>query len=108
VQIDNKYVNILCSEESVCVSEQEKSPNIVISENFSYVPIEKKIDWLAFCKIKSINFLVDKYNVKRGILFFLDNNHNFAYYNKGYEFGDKNVFEIDMDIYSIGLSYIAK
>ena len=54
--------------------------------------------WLSQYKIISIKHLVDSLGIKRGLLFVFEHNHNFMFYNKGYEFDDEEKFEIDVDI----------
>ena len=98
VQIDDVYLNVLCSEENVYIKKQENCPVKMDVENFVYIPIEKNIDWLIQNKILSIKYLVDSINIKRGILFLFENHHNFAYYNMGYEIKDEGIFEIDVNI----------
>ena len=106
LQLDDMFLNILCSEENVFIKKQESNPDKVDVENFSYVPIEEKVEWLSFSKIKAINFLVDKCNIKRGILFLFDNHHNLIYYNKGYDIKDEGIFDTDVNIKSLPYSLI--
>jgi hypothetical protein len=97
VRINDIYLNITCCEENINIKEQKRPLKINI-EKFSYVPITEEIDWLPQYKLTSIKFLIDKYNIKRGVLFVFDNRHNFTYYNKGYEVKDENLFYIDVNI----------
>ncbi|MDR0698102.1 MAG: hypothetical protein LBG28_02610 [Tannerella sp.] len=92
------YFDITCCEENVSIREQEEIPENKVFQEFAYKPIEQNIEWLHQCKIDSIKYLMDLHNIKRGILFIFHNNHNFVYYNKGYEFDDNDIFEIDANI----------
>ena len=97
----SSYFDITCCEENVFIREQKETPTDIISGQFIYKPIEQQIEWLHQCKIVSIKYLVDSLNIKRGILFIFEHNHNFIFYNKGYEFDDNKKFEIDINVNSL-------
>ncbi|GHU75488.1 hypothetical protein FACS189413_19940 [Bacteroidia bacterium] len=97
----NSYFDITCCEENVFIKEQKDIPNTTISHEFIYKPIEQHIEWLHHCKVISIKYLIDSKNIRRGILFMFEHDHNFAFYNKGYEYDDNDVFEIDINTNSV-------
>ncbi|GHT84144.1 hypothetical protein FACS18947_1170 [Bacteroidia bacterium] len=97
VQLDS-YFDITCCEENVFIREQKESPIKTVSGEFNYIPIEQNIKWISQYKVFSIKYLIDSLNIKRGILFIFDSGHNFVYYNTGYEMGDNNVFDIDINL----------
>jgi len=94
----NSYFDITCCEENVFIREQKETPTVIISGEFTYKPIEQNIEWLHQCRIISIKYLVNSFNIKRGILFIFSYNHNFIFYNEGYEFDDIDKFEIDVNM----------
>jgi hypothetical protein len=97
IKVDS-YYDIICCEENVFIREQQKMPISTISREFTYKPIEQNIEWLHQCKIVAIKYLVDINNIKRGIMLIFEHNHNFIFYNNGYESGDNDEFEIDTNI----------
>jgi hypothetical protein len=100
IQVDS-YFDITCCEENVFIREQKETPTTQIFDEFTYKPIEQNIEWLHQCEIISIKYLVDSLNIKRGILFVFEQNHNFMFYNRGYEFDDEDNFEIDVNMNSL-------
>ena len=92
------YFDITCCEENISIREQKEIPMTINSGEFTYKIIHLDIKWLSQYKIISIKHLVDSLNIKRGLLFVFEHNHNFMFYNKGYEFDDEEKFEIDVDI----------
>ncbi len=100
IKVDS-YFDITCCEENVFIREQKETPTKTNSGEFIFKPIEQNIEWLHQCKIISIKYLIDFKNIKRGVLLIFDHNHNFVFYNKGYEIDDNNKFEIDINIKSL-------
>jgi alanine-alpha-ketoisovalerate/valine-pyruvate aminotransferase len=94
----DSYFDITSCEENVFIREQKEFPHNEICGEFVYKPIEQKIKWLYKCRVVSIKYLIDSNNIKRGILFIFEQDHNFAFYNKGYEFDDDNKFELDINL----------
>ena len=92
------YFGITCCEENISIREQKEIPMTINSGEFTYKIIHQDIKWLSQYKIVSIKYLVDSLGIKRGLLFVFEHNHNFMFYNKGYEFDDEEKFEIDVDI----------
>lgn len=92
------YFDITCCEESIFIREQKEVPTTGSSGDFTYKLIQQDIKWLSRYKIISIKYLLDSFNVKRGLLFVFEHNHNLMFYNRGYEFDDEEKFEIDVDI----------
>ena len=92
------YFDITCCEENISIREQKEIPMTINSGEFTYKLIQQDIEWLSQYKIISVKYLVDSLNVKRGLLFIFEHNHNFIFYNKGYEFDDEGKFEIDVDV----------
>ena len=93
------YFDITCCEENISIREQKEIPMTINSGEFTYKLIQQDIEWLSQYKIISVKYLVDSLNVKRGLLFIFEHNHNFIFYNKGYEFDDEGKFDIDVDVY---------
>ena len=92
------YFGITCCEENIAIREQKETPMTINSGEFTYTIIHQDSKWLSQYKIVSIKYLVDSLGIKRGLLFVFEHNHNFMFYNKGYEFDDEEKFEIDVDI----------
>lgn len=80
------------------LGKKKKNPKNTNSGEFVYMPIEQKIKWLYQCRIIAIKYLVDSNNIKRGILFLFEHDHNFAFYNKGYELDDDDKFELNINL----------
>ena len=97
IKVDS-YFGITCCEENISIREQKEVPMTVNSGEFTYKLIQQDIKWLSQYKIISIKYLLDSFNVKRGLLFVFEHSHNLMFYNKGHEFDDEEKLEIDVDI----------
>ena len=98
IETDENFYDITCCEENVFIRIQKEFPEDKDFKEFFYKPLKQNIEWLNKCKILYIKYLVDCLNLKRGILFIFENDHNFVFYNKGYEIEDKELFEIDINV----------
>jgi hypothetical protein len=94
----HSYFDITCCEEKVVIREQKEPPRIVISGEYVYKPVEQTIKWLHQCGIVSVKYLTDSNDIRRGLLFIFEHNHNFIFYNRGYELDDDDKFEIDVNV----------
>lgn len=97
------YFSITCGEENVIIREQKERPKNAVSGDFEYVIVEQSIDWLKNATLTSIKYLIDNFGIRRGVAFFFDGNHNFVFYNKGYEIEDTDFF--DLNINPLSLDY---
>jgi len=101
IMMDNVFYRINCCEENVFVRTQKEIPQDLNEGGFYYKLQEQNIEWLQQSKVISIKYLIDSVHIKRGVIFFFDNHHNLLYFNKGYEFEDEEIFEIDINTKSL-------
>lgn len=99
--IDNIFYGINCCEENVFIRAQKEIPQDLDEGEFYYKLQEQNIEWLQHNRVVSIKYLIDPMCIKRGVIFFFDNHHNLLYFNKGYEFKDEEILEIDINVKSL-------
>ena len=97
----HSYFRISCSEENVTIREQKEAPQDFTFDEFTNKVIKQDIEWLQKNTVVSIKYLIDSYNIKRGLIIFFENNHNIVFYNEGYDYGDEEIFEKDININSL-------
>jgi hypothetical protein len=92
----DEWISILCSEETIKVLQLTDKPQNRVDGNYKYIMIEQDIENINKSKLEDVKYLVDKHNIKRGILFSFENGNDLSYFNRGYEFNEEIIFKVNI------------
>ncbi|GHT62558.1 hypothetical protein AGMMS50239_16220 [Bacteroidia bacterium] len=92
----DEWISVMCSEETIKILQLADKPYDWADGDYKYIMVAQDIKNINKSKLKDIKYLIDKHDIKRGILFLFENGNNLCYFNRGYEFKEETIFKINI------------